>query len=130
MLKHMWQIWFFPEIALIDLFFSIAFFQNPNKEEEEPVDITDRFYQFRFVVEPKLEKKSFLVREEITDRKEHAIRSLDNDEFERWVGKEYFDTTTVAALNKTFELRKLITAMDRKIYEEEAEIREINKTQR
>ena len=26
--------------------------QNPNVEEEEPVDITDRFYLFRFHVEP------------------------------------------------------------------------------
>ena len=103
--------------------------QNPNVEEEEPVDITDRFYQFRFTVEPKIEKKTFLVREEITDRKEHTIRSLDHEEFERWVGKQYFDKATVAAVNTSFDLRKRITTLERSIYEEEGEIREINRTQ-
>lgn len=103
--------------------------QDPNNEEEEPVDITDRFYQFRFIVAPKIEKKSFLVREEITDRKEHNIRSLDADDFERWVSRGFFDEPTQATLRKTFELRRQITALDREVYDKEAEEREINRSQ-
>ena len=103
--------------------------QNPNNEEEEPVDITDRFYQFRFQVAPKVEKKSFLVREEITDRKQYEIRSLDKDEYDRWVAKSYLDAPTADALKKTFELRKQITFWERDIYEKEGEEREINRNQ-
>lgn len=37
------------------------------QEEEEPVDITDRFYQFRFPVKVKEEKTLFNVREEVSE---------------------------------------------------------------
>jgi hypothetical protein len=103
--------------------------QTGNTEEEEPVDITDRFYQFRFIIEPKLEKKSFLVREEITDRKEHSIVSLNRDDFDRWSERGYFDKPTIAAITRVYELRKEITSTERMIYEDEGEVREIKKTQ-
>ena len=103
--------------------------QNPNVEEEEPVDITDRFYQFRFTVDPKVEKKTFVVREEITDRKEHIIRTLDREEYDRWIKRGHFDPPTVVAITKSFDLRKDITSIERDIYEKEGEIREINRNQ-
>lgn len=103
--------------------------QKPNVEEEEPVDITDRFYQFRFEVAPKCEKKSFLVREEITDCKKYSIQSLDEEEFDRFVQRKHFDVDTERAVRKTFALRKEISSLEKAIYEIEGDIRDINKNQ-
>lgn len=103
--------------------------QKPNVEEEEPVDITDRFYQFRFTVAAKCEKKSFLVREEITDCKKHTINTLDQEEFDRMVNKKHFDAATEEGIRKTFVLRKEISSLEKEVYEIEADIRDINNNQ-
>ena len=103
--------------------------QKPNVEEEEPVDITDRFYQFRFGVPAKCEKKSFLVREEITDCKKHSIDTLDQEEFDRMTNKKHFDAATEEAIRKTFVLRKQITNLGKQVLEAEGDIREINRNQ-
>lgn len=103
--------------------------QNPNVEEEEPVDITDRFYQFRFTVDAKVEKKTFTVTEEITDMKQHGIKSLDEDEYTKWVQRGAFSTEVEAKLGKTFALRKQIKVLSTGILEKESEVREINRNQ-
>ena len=103
--------------------------QKPNVEEEEPVDITDRFYQFRFNVPAKCEKKSFLVREEITDCKKHSIKSLEEEMFDRWVGRKHFDAPSEQSIRKSFGLRKEISTIEKQIYEIESEIREIDRNQ-
>lgn len=103
--------------------------QNPNVEEEEPVDITDRFYQFRFTVEAKVEKKSFGVTEEITDMKQHAIRHLDEDEVQKWVRRGMLDKAVESSISKTFSIRKQISALNMEFVEQEAEVREINSNQ-
>ena len=103
--------------------------QNPNVEEEEPVDITDRFYQFRFTVEAKVEKKTFTVTEEITDMKQHSINSLDKEEFDKWVSRGAFTKEIETQLRDTFSLRRQIATLSVSISEKESEVREINHTQ-
>ena len=103
--------------------------QNPDVEEEEPVDITDRFYQFRFVVNPKVEKKTFAIREEITDMKQHEIRDLKDDLLETWVRRKLIDAKTEKAIRETFVTKMQIDAIQKGIYEKESEIREITDTQ-
>ena len=103
--------------------------QNTEVEEEEPVDITDRFYQFRFVVPPKTEKLVFNVREESTDRKAHNICGLNDEQVDYWAKKNLLDAETERALRETFQMRKQIDAVTKSIYDKEAEIREINETQ-
>ena len=103
--------------------------QKPNVEEEEPVDITDRFYQFRFEVPAKCEKKSFLVREEITDCKKHNIQTIEEEWFDRMVGRKHFDASIEEGIRTTFALRKEISTLEKEIYEKEAEIREIDRNQ-
>ena len=103
--------------------------QNPNIEEEEPVDITDRFYQFRFEVNSVDEKKVFMVREEITERKEHSVRNVSQEDFTRWANRDYFDAATVEKINRTFNLREKIATLSKMIYEKESEMREIDNSQ-
>jgi len=103
--------------------------QNPDVEQEEPVDITDRFYQFRFVVDPRVEKKTFSVREEITDMKQHEIRDLKDDLLETWVNKKLIDAKTERAIQETFAIKKEISAIQRGIFEKESEVLEITNTQ-
>ena len=103
--------------------------QNPDVEEEEPVDITDRFYQFRFVVEPRTEKKTFSVREEITDMKQHEIRGLPEETLENWVQRKRIDSKTEQAIRDTYALQKQIDAIQRGIAEKEADVREVTDTQ-
>lgn len=103
--------------------------QNPEVEEEEPVDITDRFYQFRFVVDPNVEKRTFAVREEATDLKEHLIADLKEETLDEWVEKRLLDTKTEKAIRETFTRKKEIQAIMKKIYELESEVREVTTTQ-
>ena len=69
------------------------------------------------------------MREEITDRKWHNVRSLDEDEFNPWVNHKHFDAAIEQAIRKTFMLRKQVSSTEREIYEKEGEIREINRAQ-
>jgi hypothetical protein len=103
--------------------------QNPEVEEEEPVDITDRFYQFRFVVMPNVEKKVFTVREETTDKKEHLIRDLKEETLVSWVEKRLLDKKTEEAIHESFKKKKEIQSMSKAIYQKEAEVREVTSTQ-
>ena len=103
--------------------------QNPDNEEEEPVDITDRFYQFRFAVQPKDEKKTFVVREQITDRQKSLVRNLEMEVFKKWKSRQYFDAVTETAINKVFSLKAEIASLDTDVYLHESEVREINSTQ-
>ena len=103
--------------------------QNPEVEEEEPVDITDRFYQFRFIVDPKVEKKTFIVREETTDLKEHLIHDLKEETLDIWVEKHLVDADTERVIRETFARKKEIQVIMKGIYEKESEIREVTSTQ-
>ena len=104
--------------------------QKPDVEEEEPVDITDRYYQFRFVVPANTEKKSFIVREEINDMQEYELRDVKEEDLERWVRKKLIDSSTEKAIRSTFGIKDEISAISRGIYEKESEIREVESTQR
>lgn len=53
-------------LSIISIFHLILNHLLCGQEEEEPVDITDRFYQFRFVVKATDEKTLFNVREEVS----------------------------------------------------------------
>ena len=103
--------------------------QNPEVEEEEPVDITDRFYQFRFIVDPKVEKKTFTVREETTDLKEHLIQDMKEETLNYWVEKHLVDADTERVIRETFARKKEIQVIMKGIYEKESEIREVTSTQ-
>lgn len=103
--------------------------QNPDIEQEEPVDITDRFYQFRLVVPAQVEKKTFSVREEITDMKQHELSDLKEDLLETWVRKKAVDATVERAIRDTFAIRKQMDTNRKDILERESEIREVNSIQ-
>ena len=103
--------------------------QRPEIEEEEPVDITDRFYQFRFTVNSRVEKKTFAIREEITDMKQHEIRDLQEDLLETWVRKKAIDAKVENAIRDTFAVKKQIDLIQKGIYEKESDIREVTNTQ-
>ena len=103
--------------------------QIPDVEEEEPVDITDRFYQFRFEVPANTEKKTFTVREEINDIKEYEIRDVQEDVLEKWVRDKLVDSKTERAVRDTFVIKMQINDIQRGIYEKESEIREVQSTQ-
>ena len=103
--------------------------QIPDKEEEEPVDITDRFYQFRFVVPPHIEKKTFIVREETNEMKEYPIRDIDEELLVKWVRGKLVNSKTERAIRDTFIIKKQISDIQRGIYEKESEVREVQSTQ-
>ena len=103
--------------------------QNPEIEEEEPVDITDRFYQFRFVVGPNVEKRSFAVREEATDLKEHLIKDLKVETLDTWVERRLIDKKTEDAIRSSFKSKKEIQMIMKGIYDKESEVREVMTTQ-
>jgi len=95
--------------------------QNPDVEARKSLwTITDRFYQFRFVVDPRVEKKTFSVREEITDMKQHEIHDLKDDLLETWVNKKLIDAKTERAIQETFAIKKEISAIQRGIFEKES----------
>ena len=103
--------------------------QRPDVEEEEPVDITDRFYQFRFVVPAHTEKKTFTVREEINDMKDYEVRDIQNDLLEKWVNDKMIDSKTERAIRDTFTIKREISDIQRGIYDMESDIREVTSTQ-
>ena len=103
--------------------------QNPDIEEEEPVDITDRFYQFRFIIGPNVEKRSFAVREETTDLKEHSIKDLKEETLEVWVEKGLVDKKTEDLIRTSFKSKKETQVIMKGVYEKECEVREVMTTQ-
>ncbi|KAL5515926.1 hypothetical protein EMCRGX_G001171 [Ephydatia muelleri] len=98
--------------------------QDHKNEEEEPVDITDRFYQFRFKVQPKDEKKVFRVIEHSDSYVDYPLRTLPSDTASTWYTKKYLDAPTEQSLRETFLLRNDITSIEKQIYEKESEVRE------
>ena len=103
--------------------------QIPDKEEEEPVDITDRFYQFRFVVPPNVDKRTFAVREEATDLKEHLIKDLSVETLDTWVEKRLLDKQTEDAIRASFKTKREMQSIMKGVFEREAEVREVMVTQ-
>lgn len=104
--------------------------QRPDVEEEEPVDITDRFYQFRFVIPPMIEKKTFIVREEINDLKEHDISTeVDSELLSEWLRKNLVNTETERSINEVLGIKKKISTIERGIFDKQSEITEITSTQ-
>lgn len=104
--------------------------QNPDNEEEEPVDITDRFYQFRFVVPPMIEKKTFVVREEISDLKQYDLPSeVDGDQLKEWVQKQLISNAVECGINEILAVKKKISQIERSIHDKVSEISEIKSTQ-
>ena len=103
--------------------------QSPDKEEEEPVDITDRFYQFRFVVPPNVDKRTFAVREEATDLKEHLIKDLSVETLDTWVEKRLLDKQTEDVIRASFKTKREMQSIMKGVFEREAEVREVMGTQ-
>ena len=103
---------------------------NPVNEFEEPVDITDRLYQFRFQVEPNIEKKVFNVRESTNDVISHDIDSdIDKEELDGWSKKGYFDQPTYDAIREIIDINSEIGEISKGILEKEGEIRDLNSTE-
>ena len=104
--------------------------QSSEVEEEEPVDITDRFYQFRFVVPPNTEKKKFVVREEIIDLKKHVIHcDIDDEKLADLVNRNLISAEVNQAIKAILLLKKDISKMERDLYDHQAEILAITSTQ-
>ena len=103
--------------------------QIPDKEEEEPVDITDRFYQFRFVVPPNVDKRTFAVREEATDLKENLIKDLSVETLDTWVEKRLLDKQAEDAIRASFKTKREMQSIMKGVFEREAEVREVMVTQ-
>jgi len=98
-------------------------------EQDEPVDITDRVYQFRFEIAPKDEKKRFYVVEETTDVTSKRIADITQEDLDKLVDKEFIDEATVLELQKVLKFKADIAATGVLIYEKESEVREIKDTQ-
>ena len=104
--------------------------QRPDVEEEEPVDITDRFYQFRFLIPPMIEKKTFIVREEITDLKEYDISTeVDDEVVAEWINKELITEKVKTSIFEILGIKKEISKIERGLYDKQAEMSEIKSTQ-
>jgi hypothetical protein len=100
-------------------------------EAGEPVDITDKVYQFRFTVEAKDEKKKFTVIEETESMEKTQISDLTHfhtairdDNAKQWV-----NAATYQALCETMTLRGRIRSAEAEIYAKEDEVREIQDNQ-
>ena len=104
--------------------------QRPDVEEEEPVDITDRVYQFRFVIAARDEKKTFVVREEKDDLKEHELCDVDEELLNTWVEKKLVDADTERVIRESIVLKTNSDEIMKEVYAKESEIREIENTQR
>ena len=98
-------------------------------EEQEPVDITDRFYQFRFKVLPMDEKKAFKIVEHCDSFVDHPLRNLASDTANSWISNKYLDDATEQTLKETFSLRNEITSLEKRIYDKESEVREVTSSQ-
>jgi hypothetical protein len=104
--------------------------QKPDVEEEEPVDITDRFYQFRFVLPPMIEKKTFVVREEINDLKEFDLSSeVDDALLKEWVHKQLISADVEKRITQILNTKKEISRLERNLHDKTSEIGEITSTQ-
>ena len=103
--------------------------EDLGNEQEEPVDINDRIYQFRFEVAAKDEKKHFYVVEETTDVSTEAVTNIDQEKLDRLIRKKFIDEPTAAELQKVLHLKSELNAVAAAIYEKESEVREINDTQ-
>lgn len=104
--------------------------QRPDIEEEEPVDITDRFYQFRFVIAPGDEKKTFVVREEKDDLQEYELSDVDDELLDSWIEKKLIDAVTEHVVREAIALKKKSDEIMKEVYAKESEIREVESTQR
>ena len=104
--------------------------QKVDVEEEEPVDITDRFYQFRFIVPPMIEKKTFIIREEISDLKEYELSSdVDEDLLKEWVSKQLINKDVEQSIVDILSMKKDVSKIERGIFDKQSEIGEITSTQ-
>ena len=121
----------------LDFILNHLFYENGNlvqdtkvtNEEQEPVDITDRFYQFRFKVLPMDEKKAFKIVEHCDSFVDHPLRNLASDTANSWISNKYLDDATEHTLKETFLLRNEITSLEKRIYDKESEVREVTSSQ-
>ena len=104
--------------------------QRSDVEEEEPVDITDRFYQFCFIVPQNTEKKTFVVREETDDSKEHFINDgIDDEMLSEWMQQNIISSKVDKQIKSILALKKEICLMEYNVLQMESEIRDITSTQ-
>ncbi|XP_065829618.1 uncharacterized protein [Oscarella lobularis] len=98
-------------------------------EEEEPVDITDKFYQFRFIVPAKTDKKVFNVREGTQDEESIDLDSVGEETLTKWLSKKIIDHQVYDKIKETIGLRSNAMEKAKTIYEKEAEVRDVKDTQ-
>ena len=103
--------------------------EDLGNEQEEPVDINDRIYQFRFEVAAKDEKKHFYVVEETTDVTTEAVTNIDQEKLDRLIRKKFINEPIAAELQKVLRLKSELKVIAAAIYEKESEVREIKDTQ-
>ena len=98
-------------------------------ETGEPVDITDRVYQFRFPVEAKDEKKKFVIVEECEDVQKTLVNQLTREAVDRYSAKKWISTEVLDELRATLKCRRDIDGFVEQIYAREEEMREVKDTQ-
>ena len=102
--------------------------QSSGVGEQEPVDISDRFYQFRFTVLPD-STKEFVVLEETDDVNEDDIRYLSSDLLDSWVEDRLISKKIELAIRSTFNVRKDIDYIMKAVCKKEGEVLEVTSTQ-
>lgn len=95
----------------------------------EPVDITDRVYQFRFPVAAKDEKKKFVVVEECEDMQKTLVSQLTREVVERYGAKKWISREVLEELKASLQSRRDIDGFVEQIYAREEEMREVKDTQ-
>ena len=95
----------------------------------EPVDITDKVYQFRFIVEPKDQKKKFLITEECEDLRKTALCSITHRDIQEYEDKKWLNKETIQVLREIANDSKEMNSLTNAVYEKEKEIREIKDRQ-
>ena len=95
----------------------------------EPVDITDRVYQFRFPVAAKDEKKKFVVVEESEDMQKTLVNQLTREVVENYDAKKWISREVLNELKASLQCRRDIDGFVEQIYAREEEMREVMDTQ-
>eukprot|EP00054_Salpingoeca_dolichothecata_P004132 m.29553 g.29553 ORF g.29553 m.29553 type:complete len:711 (+) comp14375_c0_seq1:73-2205(+) len=105
-------------------------------EDEQPVDITDRHYQFRFVIAaPQVEakkdaKKVFVVSEEVPFEEDHDLRHVSKETLDKWSEKKFVDDKTLGKIKAALDLAKQASRLRVEQYEVEEEVRQVQGTQK
>jgi len=100
-----------------------------NKDAGVPVDITDRFYRFKFTLNKNDDKYVFNVREKTGDVERVNVSEVNSDQVAEWRAKKYLNNEAAEKILGLIEMKKKKSQVSRTIYEKEEELRECDKAQ-